>query len=186
MILTTAPTMAPACTEGANSTHAPNMSPTSEESSGDTSQFMMRVHQSSWRWLCQLVSGRFHWPGRSLESLVRECTTAGSRHGRLGGVSSSQYMQSCVAARPTPLTFQEEPLCHGYPLRNLSFQTATDPSSSEKVADDVMPVPTLGATLCAALAIVYFGRGQCLQETRLMSQCWLRMHRRPRASQQVL
>ena len=41
----------------------------------------------------------FWWPGRSLKSLVRESTTAGSRHGWLGSGSSSQCLQSCVVRR---------------------------------------------------------------------------------------
>jgi len=65
-------------------------------------------------------------------------------------------------ARRRPLTGQEELLCHGYPVWNLSFQTATDPQAV-KVAADAMPVPTLGATLCAALAVVDFGSGRRLQ-----------------------
>ena len=45
MISTMAPTMA----EGATFTHAPIMSHTSKESSGDTSGFMTRVHLRVWR-----------------------------------------------------------------------------------------------------------------------------------------
>ena len=42
MITTTASMIASACAEEVNCAHAPTMSPTSGESSGDTSGFMMR------------------------------------------------------------------------------------------------------------------------------------------------
>ena len=80
-------------------------------------------------------------------------------------------------ARCRLLTGQEESFCRRYPVWNLYSQTATD-LQAVNGAEDATSEPTLGATLCAALAVVYFGRGQCLRETRLMSQC-LRVHRQP-------
>ena len=133
------------------------MSPTSEESSGDTSGFMTSVHlsvammvwalESRLCWvtgtglvICRLASPRFLWQGHSLESLVRESTTAGSRHGRLGG-GSSQCMQSWRhdGILPSPssvdpssalylgrlLSDQEESLCYRHP--GASRYTASGP-----------------------------------------------------------
>ena len=57
MISTTAPKMAPTVAGGASCTHPPNMSPTSEESRGDTIGFMMRVHLRVWRRWCGLLRG---------------------------------------------------------------------------------------------------------------------------------
>ena len=53
--------------------------------------------------VCQLASARFQCTDDSLESLVRENTTAGSRYGRLGNGSSSQNMQSCVVTTVSSL-----------------------------------------------------------------------------------
>ena len=54
------------------------------------------------REICRLVSARFQWPSHSLESRLRESTTAESRHGRLGGGSLLRFSQWSVARRRNP------------------------------------------------------------------------------------
>ena len=93
-------------------------------------------------------------------------------------LSPSRVTSHHCFARCRLLTGQDESFCHRYPVWNLYSQTATD-LQAVNGAEDATSEPTLGATLCAALAVVHFGRGQCLRETRLMSQCCLRMYRQP-------
>ena len=60
----------------------------------------------------------------------------------------------------------EKSVCHRNIRWNRYSWTATD-FQAVKVADHAISVSNLGATPYDALAVVCFGRGQCLQETRL-------------------
>lgn len=62
-------------------------------------------------------------------------------------------------AQRRPLTGHEELLCHGFPIWQLNLQGLTDEQCLHLAAGG-MPVPVIGATLCAALAVVDWGPGR--------------------------
>ena len=136
----------------------------------------------------------FQCTSHSLESLVQESKTAGSRHGRHGGGSSCFFFCSqawqhegtlhspsrmephyCFARR-RPLTVQEKLVGHGVPSVGSVYLDSHRLSPRRKWLMTPSRCQNMGVTPCAPLAVVSFGRGRCLQETRLMSQCWFLMH----------
>eukprot|EP00927_Polykrikos_kofoidii_P049182 TRINITY_DN43291_c0_g1_i1.p1 TRINITY_DN43291_c0_g1~~TRINITY_DN43291_c0_g1_i1.p1 ORF type:complete len:1517 (+),score=273.65 TRINITY_DN43291_c0_g1_i1:213-4553(+) len=80
-----------------------------------------------------------------------------------GGRDSGSNAFYYSFARHRPLVGQEELLCLGFPVWRLNFDgLSSDDERVRRLAAGAPAVPVLGATLCALLAVVDFGRGRHL------------------------